>query len=344
MGTCTFPAFTRTSAPRRSGLATARCILLFAMASLGVGAQAIGSAFAQSYPTRPVHIVVGFAAGGPNDILARSVAQWLSVRLGQPFLVDNRPGAGSNVGTEEVVRAAPDGHTLLLVGASNAINATLYENLNFIFLRDIAPVAGLMRVPLVMLTSQSFPARTIPELIAYARNNPGTINMASAGIGNPSHVAGELFKKMTGVDMVHVPYRGGAPALIDLLAGRVQIYFGTPLESMTYIKAGRLRPLAVTTASRWQALPDVPTVGEFVPGYEASAFFGIGAPRNTPAAIVEKLNGEINAGLGYTNLKALFAEMGATSIPGSAADFGKLTAEETEKWAKVIKLAGIKSE
>jgi tripartite-type tricarboxylate transporter receptor subunit TctC len=344
MGACTFPAFTRTSASRRSGLATAGCVLLFATALLGVGAHSIGSALAQPYPTRPVHIVVGFAAGGPNDILARLLAQWLSVRLGQPFIVDNRPGAGSNIGTEEVVRAAPDGHALLLVGASNAINATLYENLNFTFLRDIAPIAGLMRLPLVMLTSQSSPVRTVPELIAYAKTNPGTINMASAGIGNPSQVAGELFKMMTGVDMVHVPYRGGAPALTDLLAGRVQIYFGTPLESMTYIKAGRLRPLAVTTASRCQALPDVPTIGEFVPGYEASAFFGIGAPRNTPAEIVQKLNEEINAGLGDPNLKALFAEMGATSIPGSPADFGKLITEETEKWAKVIKLAGIKSE
>jgi tripartite-type tricarboxylate transporter receptor subunit TctC len=340
MGTCMFPAFTRMSASGRSALATARCILLFAMASLGVCAHSIGSALAQPYPTRPVHIVVGFAAGGPNDILARLVAQWLSVRLGQPFVVDNRPGASSNVGTEAVVRAAPDGHTLLLVGASNAINATLYDNLNFIFLRDIAPVAGLMRVPLVLLTSQSFPARTIPELIAYARTNPGAINMASGGIGNPSHVAGELFKMMTGVNMVHVPYRGAAPALTDLLAGRVQIYFGTPFESMTYIKAGTLHPLAVTTASRCQALPDVPTVGEFVPGYEASAFYGIGAPRNTPAEIVEKLNEEINAGLGDTNSNALFAEMGATSIPGSPADFGKLIAEETEKWSRVVRFTG----
>jgi tripartite-type tricarboxylate transporter receptor subunit TctC len=339
----TFPALTRISA-FRSGIATARCILLLAIASIAAGAYSVASAGAQSYPTRPVHIVVGFAAGGPNDIFARLFAQWLTGRLGQPFVVENRPGASSKIGTEAVMRAAPDGHTLLLVGASNAINATLYKDLNFVFLRDIAPVAGLMRVPLVMVASPSFPAATVPELIAYARAHPGKINMASGGVGNPSHVAGELFKMMTGADMVHVPYRGAAPALTDLLAGQMQLYFGTPLELMAHIKAGRLRALAVTTAKRWQGLPDVPTVGEFVPGYEASVFYGIGAPRNTPAEIVEKLNEEINAGLGDTNLKALFAEMGATSIPGSPADFGKLIAEETEKWSRVVRFTGAKLE
>jgi tripartite-type tricarboxylate transporter receptor subunit TctC len=341
MSTCSFAAFTNTSVSTRSGLATAGRIFLFATALLGIGAH---SALAQPYPTRPVHIVVGFAAGGPNDILARLVARWLSARFDQSFLVDNRPGADGNIGTEEVVRAAPDGHTLLLVGASGAINATLYQHLNFNLLRDIAPVAGLIRVPLVMVTSQSFPVGTIPELIAFAKTHPGAINMASGGVGNPSHLAGELFKMMTGVDMVHVPYRGGAPALTDLIAGRVQIYFGTPLELMSHIKAGKVRPLAVTTASRCEALPDMPTIGEFVPGYEASAFYGIGAPRNAPAEIVEKLNTAINAGLDDADLKALFAGMGATSIPGSPADFGKLLAEETEKWGKVVRFTGAKLE
>ncbi len=313
---------------------------------LAAGAAAFAAvsriAQAQTYPTRLVRVIVPYPPGGPNDILARLMGQWLSERLGQPFVIDNRPGAGSNIGTEVVVKASPDGYTLLVVGTNSAINATLYEKLNFNFIRDIAPIATIIRQPQVMLVNPSFPAKTVPEFIAYAKANPGKINMASAGNGTGPHVAGELFKMMTGVDMIHVPYRGGGPALTDLLAGRVQVMFLGPVGSIEYIRAGKLRALAVTTATRSDALPDIPTVGEFVPGYESSSWFGVGAPKNTPAEIVERLNKEINAALADPKMKARFADMGATVFASSPADFGGLMAEETEKWAKVVKFAGIK--
>ncbi|HYS90592.1 MAG TPA: tripartite tricarboxylate transporter substrate binding protein [Bradyrhizobium sp.] len=313
---------------------------------LAAGATAFAAvsriAQAQTYPTRLVRVIVPYPPGGPNDILARLMGQWLSERLGQPFVIDNRPGAGSNIGTEAVVKASPDGYTLLVVGTNSAINATLYEKLNFNFIRDIAPIATIIRQPQVMLVNPSFPAKTVPEFIAYAKANPGKINMASAGNGTGPHVAGELFKMMTGVDMIHVPYRGGGPALTDLLAGRVQVMFLGPVGSIEYIRAGKLRALAVTTATRSDALPDIPTVGEFVPGYESSSWFGVGAPKNTPAEIVERLNKEINAALADPKMKARFADMGATVFASSPADFGGLMAEETEKWAKVVKFAGIK--
>src|SRR5262249_32343201 len=299
-------------------------------------------AWAQAYPTRPVRIIVGFAAGGGTDITARLVGQWLSERLGPQIIIDNPPGAGSNIATEAVVRAASDGYTLLLVTAANAINATLYEKLNFI--RDIAPVVGIMRVPNVMVVHPSLPAKTVPEFITYAKGNPGKIGMASGGMGTTGHLSGELFKMMTGVDMVHVPYRGQAPALTDLLAGQVQVYFNSPPASIEYIKAGTPRALAVTTATRSETLPDIPTVGEFVPGYEASQWFGIGAPKNTPTEIVDKLNNEINAGLADPKMKARLAELGGTALAGSSADFRKLIADETEKWGKVIRAANIKPE
>jgi len=301
-------------------------------------------AWAQAYPSRPVRIIVAFAAGGPADIIARLMGQWLSERLGQPFVVENRPGGGSNIGTEAVVRAPPDGYTLLLAGTPNTINATLYDRLNFDFLRDIASVAAIIRQPLVMAVHPSVPAKTVPEFIAHAKANPGKINMASGGIGTTPHVGGELFQMMTGVRMIHVPYRGAAPALTDLLAGQVQVYFANTVASIEYIRAGKLRPLAVTTATRSEALPDIPTVGEFVPGYEASSWQGVGAPKNTSAEIVEKLNTEVNAALGDPKMKARLADLGGTPLVGSPADFGKLIADETEKWAKVIKFAGIKSE
>jgi len=301
-------------------------------------------AWAQAYPTRPVRIIVGFAAGGTTDILARLIGQWLSERLGQPFIIENRPGAGTNMGTETVVRAPPDGYTLLLVPTAPALNATLYGKLNFDFIRDITPVAGLGREPIVMLVNSSVPATTVPEFIAYAKANPGKVSMASGGNGTPAHVSGEMFKMMAGVDMVHVPYRGAAPALTDLLAGQVQVYFGPLVASIEHIKVGRLRALAVTTATRSAALPDIPTVADFVPGYEASNWYGVGAPKNTPGEIVDKLNKEINAGLFDPKIKARLAELGATVIPGSPSDFGKLIADETEKWGKVIRAANIKAE
>ena len=297
---------------------------------------------AQAYPSRPVRIVVGFPPGGPTDTAARLIGQSLSERHGQQFVIENRPGAGSNIGTEAVVRAPPDGHTLLLAASANAINATLYDKLNFNFTRDIAPVAAINREPLVMLVNPSFPAKTVPEFIAYARANPGKINMASAGNGTPAHVSGELFKMMTGVDMVHVPYRGAGPALTDLLGGQVQAMFPGMSSSIEHVRAGKLRALAVTTASRSDALPDIPTVGDFIPGYEASTWSGIGAPKGTPAEIIDKLNKEINAGLVDPKVKARLANMGSTALPGSPADFGKLIAEETEKWAKVVKFSGAK--
>ena len=315
---------------------------------LAAGAAALPAmsriASAQAYPSRPVRIIVGFPAGGTVDIVARLTGQWLSERLGQPFIVENRPGAGGNIGAEVVVRAAADSYTLLVIAANNYINTTLYEKLNFNFIRDIAPVASIIRIPLVMEVNSTVPANTVPEFIAYAKANPGKINMASAGNGTASHVAGELFKMMTGVDLVHVPYRGEPPALTDLLGGQVQVLFGTMPASIEYIKAGKLRPLAATTATRSDALPDLPTVGEFVPGYEASSSLGFGAPKNTPAEIIDKLNKEINTALADPKMKSRLADLGGAVLAGSPADFGKLIADETEKWAKVVKFAGIKAE
>ena len=302
-------------------------------------------ALAETYPSRPVRIIVGFVAGGGADIVARLVAQWLSERLGQPFIVENRPGAGSNLGAEAVVRAPPDGYALLLVTLpTNAINATLYDNLAFDFVRDIAPVARLTRDPNVMLVTPSLPVTTIPDFIAYANANPDKINMASAGIGSTTHVAGELFKAMTGVQMKHVPYRGSAAALTDLIGGQVQVDFDTMTASIGYIKAGSLRALAVTTATRSEVLPDLPTVGDFVPGYEASNIRGIGAPRNTPVEIIDKLNMQINAALSDPKIKTRLADLGARVLVGSPANFGKLIADETEKWGKVVREANIKAE
>jgi tripartite-type tricarboxylate transporter receptor subunit TctC len=314
---------------------------------LAAGAAALPAvsrfAWAQAYPTRPVHLVVGFAAGGGQDVLARLLGQWLSERLGQSFVVENRPGAGGNIGAEAVVRAAPDGYTLLVIGPPNAINATLYDKLNFDFIRDIAPVAGISRMPNVMEVNPSFPAKTVPEFIAYAKANPGKINMATGGNGTSNHVSGELFKMMTGINMVHVPYRGGGPALSDLIGGQVQVMFDNLNSSIEHIRAGRLRPLAVTTMTRSEALPDVPTVNDFVPGYEASVMSGIGAPRNTPLEIIDRLNKEISAALADPKLKARLADLGAAPMPLTPADFGRLIAEETEKWAKVVKFSGAKA-
>jgi len=294
---------------------------------------------AQAYPARPVRLMVGFAAGGTTDLGARLMGQWLSDRLGQQFLIENRTGAGTNIATDAVVRAPPDGYTLLVVTASNAINATLYDKLGFDFLRDIAPVAGVMRYPLVMQVNPSFPAKTVPEFISYAKSNVGKISYGSGGIGTSIQVATELFKMMTGVEMTHVPYRGGAPAMTDLMAGQVQVVFNPVPESIEFIRAGKLHPLAVTSATRSEVLPDVPALGEFVPGYEASAVQGIGAPRSTPADIIDRLNKEVNAGLTDPNLKARFADLGATVFPVSPAEFGSFMAEETEKWGKVIRFS-----
>ncbi len=301
-------------------------------------------AVAQTYPSRPVRMIVPFAPGGTSDILARLMGQWLSERLGQPFVIENRPGANSNIGTEAVVRAPSDGYTLLLVTAAAAINATFYEKLSFNFIRDITAVAGIVRVPSVMVVNPSVPATTVPEFIAYAKGKPGKTTMASAGKGAPSHLAGELFKTMAGVDMVHVPYRGGGPAVTDLIAGQVQVVFPTIVESIEYIRSSRLRALAVTTATRSDALPDIPTVGEFLPGYEASGWFGIGAPKSTSSEVVDQLNKQINEGLADPKMKARLADLGGTVLPGSPSDFGKLIADETEKWAKVIRAANIKAE
>ena len=302
------------------------------------------SASAQAYPTRPVHIVIGFPPGQSADISARLLGQWLSDRLGQPFIVENKPGASSSVATELVVRAPPDGYTLLWVVTSNYINATLYKKLPYNFIRDIEPVASNTRTPLVMEVNPSVPVRTVPEFIAYAKAHPGKLNMASGGIGNSTHMAGELFKMMTGVNLLHVPYRGSAPAINDLLSGQVQVMFDLMASSIGHIRAGQLRALGVTTATRSQALPDVPTIGEFVPGYEASAVGGIGVPKGTPSAVVSKLNAEINASLADSKMNARFSDLGVVPVPGTSADFGKLIADETEKWAKVIKFAGIKAE
>jgi tripartite-type tricarboxylate transporter receptor subunit TctC len=313
---------------------------------LAAGAAALPAvshfAWAQTYPTRPVRLVVGFPPGGGTDITARLIGQWLSERLGQQLVIENRPGAGSNIATEGVVRAAADGYTLLLVSAAHAINATLYDRLNYNFLRDIAPVAGVIRVPNLMEVNPSLPPKSVPELIAYAKANPGKVNYASGGNGTAQHLAGELFKIMTGVDMVHVPYRGDAPALTDLIGGQVQVMFGNMPSSIEHIRAGKLRPLAVTTAARSEALPDLPPVGDFVPGYEASTWQGLGAPGNTSAEIVDRLNKEINAALSDPKIKARLADLGGTVLSGSPADFGRLIADETEKWGKVIRAANIK--
>ena len=301
-------------------------------------------AWAQTYPARPVRIVVGLTAGSASDIVARIMGQWLSERLGQQFIVENRPGAGTNIAAEAVVRSVPDGYTLLLAASPNAINASLYDKLSFNFISDIAPVAAISREPNVIVVNPSLPTRTVPELIAYAKANPGRINMASAGNGTTSHLAGELFKMMTGVNMVHVPYRGGGPALTDLLAGQVQVFFPPMVVPVGQIRAGKLRALAVTTATRSEALPDVPTVGEFVPGYEASVWFGLGVPKGTPAEVINRLNQETNAALTDIKIKVRMAESGGTVLPGSPADFGKLIAEETDKWRKVVREANIKPE
>jgi tripartite-type tricarboxylate transporter receptor subunit TctC len=315
---------------------------------LAAGAAALPAvprvAWAQAYPSRPVRILVGFTAGGNFDIVARLMGEWLSEQLHQPFIVENRPGASTNIATEAVVRAPADGYTLLLGGATNAINATFYKKLNFNFIRDIAPVAGIIRFPNVMEVTPSFPAKTVPEFIAYATANPGKINMGSSGNGTTQHLAGELFKLMTGVNLVHVPYRGAPQALMDLIGGQVQVSFDPLPASIEYIKSGKLRALALTTATRSEALPDLPTVSDFVPGYEASGWNGICVPTNTPVEIIEKLNKVINAGLADPKMKARLADLGATALAGSSADFGKLIADETEKWGKVIRTANIKSD
>jgi tripartite-type tricarboxylate transporter receptor subunit TctC len=310
---------------------------------LAAGAAALPAvsrfAWAQAYPSRPVRMIVGFTPGSPPDTVAR-----LSEKLGQQFLVENRPGAGGNIGTEVVVRSPADGYTLLLVGPPNAINTTLYDKLSFNFLRDIAPVAGITRERLVMVVHPSFPAKTVPEFMAYAKANPGKVGMASPGNGTSPHVAGELFKMMAGIDMIHVPYRGGAQVMTDLIAGQVQVSFIGLVVAIEHIRSGKLRALAVTTASRTDVLPDIPTVGDFVPGYEASSFWGVGAPRNTPADIIDTLNREINAGLSDPKLRLRLAQGGGAVYAGSPADFGKFLGDETEKWAKVIKFAGVRPE
>ena len=315
------------------------------LATGAVALSAISSrARAQAYPTRPVRIIVGFPAGGPTDIVARVIAQRLSERLGQEFLVENRPGAASNIGTEAALRAPPDGYTLLQVTSSNAVNATFYEKLNFDLMSDIAPVAGIVRVPFVMEINPSVPAKSVPEFIAYAKANPGKINMASGGIGTSTHIAGELFKMMAGVNLVHVPYRGSAPALTDMIGGQVQVMFDILTSSIQHIRSGALRALAVTSATRSEVLPDLPTLGEFLPGYEATAWYGIAAPKDTSSEIVDKLNKEINAALADPKIKARLADLAGAVIPGSPADFGKLVAEEIEKWGKVVKFSGAKPE
>ena len=301
-------------------------------------------AMAQTYPSRPVRWIVGFPPGGGNDIFARLIGQWLSERLGQPFVIENRPGAGSNIATEAVVRASPDGYTLLLANAANAINASLYDKLNFIFIRDIVPIAGIVHVPVVMVVHPSVPAKTFPEFIAYAKANPGNLNMASNGNGSIPHLSGELFKAMAGVNMLHVPYRGTGPALTALLGGQVQVMFASMPGSVEYVKAGKLRALAVTTVTRSNELPDIPTVGDFVPGYEVSQWYGVGAPKGTPAEVINKLNKEINTSLADPKIKARLQDLGGIPIPMMPDEFGKMIAEDTEKWAKVIRAANIKPE
>ena len=315
---------------------------------LAAGAVALPAvsrfAWAQAYPSRPVRIVVGFPAGGGSDITARLMGQWLSERLGRPFVVENRPGAATNIATEAVVRAPADGYTLLLFGSSSAINATFYDKLPFNLIRDISPVAGINRVPYVIVLNPSVPAKSVPEFITYAKANPGKINMASSGNGSVQHVSGELFKIMTGISLVHVPYRGAAPALTDLISGQVQVMFDAVSSSIEYIRAGKLRALAMTTATRSDALPDLPTISDFVPGYETSSWSGIGAPKDTPVEIVDKLNKEINAALADPKIKARLADLGSAPMPLSSADFGNLISESVEKWGKVIRTANIKAE
>ena len=317
---------------------------LVAALLVGMSMLPAADARAQTYPARPVRFIVGFPPGGPNDILARLVGQWLSDRLGQPFVVENRPGASGNIATEAVVRAPADGYTLLLVGPANAISGSLYDNLSFNFLRDIAPVAGITREPLIMVVHPSVPANTVPEFIAYAKARPGNVRMASTGNGSSPHVSGELFRMMTGIDMVVVHYAGGGPALKEMIGGQAQVMFEPMSAAIEPIRTGKLRPLAVTTATRSQALPDVPALGDFVPGYEASAVTGVGVPKGTPAGIVEALNKEINAAFADPKMKARLADTGGVVLPGSPADFGRLIAEETEKWAKVVKFTGIKAD
>jgi tripartite-type tricarboxylate transporter receptor subunit TctC len=315
---------------------------------LAAGAAALPAvsriAKAQAYPTRPVRIISPFGTAGANDLVARLIGQWLSERFGQQFVIENRPGAGGTIGTEAAVRAPADGYTLLLAGTTQAINATLYDKLSFDFIRDIAPVAPIIRLPNVLDVNLSVPAKTVPEFIAYAKANPGKINMASVGTGSTPHVTGELFKMMAGVNMVHVPYRSAGAALTDLISGQVQVYFGTTASSIEHIKAGKIRALGVTTTARAEALPDIPTVGEFLPGYEASFWFGIGAPKKTPIEIVDKLNSEINAALADPKITARLADLGATVLLGSPADFAKLIADDTEKWGKVIRALNIKAD
>ena len=301
---------------------------------------ASGIASAETYPARPIRLIIGYTPGGSADLTARLMGQWLSERLGQPFVIENRPGGGTNIATEAVVRAAPDGYTLLLVAPANAINATLYEKLNFNFLRDIEPIAGIIRFPNVVAVNPQVPVNTIPELIAYAKANPGKLNMASSGNGSTIHMSGELFKMMTGIDMVHVPYRGGAPALTDLISGQVQVMFDNIPTCAEHVKSGKLRGLAITSTTRSEVLPDLPPVADFLPGYEASAWYGFGAPKGTPPEIIARLNKETNAVLADATAKKRFAELGAFLLPGSAADFGKLLADETEKWGKVVKFSG----
>jgi len=315
---------------------------------LAAGAAALPAvsriASAQAYPSRPVRLIVPFGSAGATDITARLIGQWLSERLGQQFVIENRPGAGSNIGTEAVVRAAPDGYTLGLFGAPSAINATLYDKLNFNFVRDIAPIAPIVSFPYIMVVNPSVPAKTLPEFIAYAKDNPGKINMASVGSGSTPHINGELFKVMTGTNMMHVPYRSAAAVMTDVLSGQVQLYFGTTAATLEYVRTGKLRALAVTIERRLDALPDIPAVAEFVPGYEASGWFGVGAPRDTPVEIIGKLNREINAGVADPWMKARLADLGGIALTGSPSDYGKLIVEETEKWGKVVKFVGIKAD
>jgi tripartite-type tricarboxylate transporter receptor subunit TctC len=320
-----------------------RQFLPLAAAAAGLTA-ALRTARAQSYPSHPVRVIVPFAPAGDTDLVARLIGHWLSERLGQPFIIENRPGAGTNIGTEVVVRAPADGYTLLLASPPAAINATLYDKLSFVFLRDMAPVAAVIRAPFVMEVNPSVPAKTVPEFIAYAKANVGKISMASAGVGSGPHLAGELFKMMAGVNAIHVPYRGQGPALTDLLTGHVQLYFAGIPSSIQYVRAGKLRALAVTTATRSEVLPDIPTLSEFLPGYEASFWGGFCAPKGTPAEIVDKLDKEINAALADPMIKARIADLGATALPGSPRDFGSLIAQETEKWGEVIRTAHIKPE
>jgi len=320
--------------PRRGFLRLAACA-----AALPAAAQ---TARAQAYPARSVRIVVPVAAGGANDVTGRLIGQWLSEHLGQQFFIENRPGAGSNVGTEAVIRASPDGYTLLIAGSNAAINATLFGSLNFNFIRDTAPIASIVRVPQIMQVNPALPVQSVPEFIAYAKANPGKIAMGSGGNGSPAHIIGEYFKLMTGTDLTHIPYRGAAPAVTDLLGGQIQVAFTEMATSLGHIKAGKLRALAVTTATRLEALPDIPTLGELISGFEASQWIGLVAPKDTPTTIIEKLNTEINAALGDPMVKARFADLGGIVLPGSPADFGKLIRDETEKWAKVIRAANIK--